>query len=437
MNTNTLRDRLLIAGHTLLLGLFSLFGPARATDVTYDGIYQWSAGNFLSLHQDGTAIIATLYFTKDGNFTFPATAGGGTLPVAQLDVFDLMSGQVAGSTATINGTRFHRACYVGYNLTFNANDTISVTRTGQSNTAVADSAGIFCSAILGAEASTLTVPKIRFNPSPQRVWTYTDDNVNLGIPGVSPGAISLPNGDVRIYVRGTSGLDVYRSSDGLRFSREANLNVSGTDYTVLRRSNGIYYAYFLESAGGTHGIYVRTSGDGLNWSTASSTGLSGPYISVPSASMLADGRVRLVYPDSVGGGPRDPGIKSAISNDWTSFQVEPGIRLSQGPNGNQQGPSNPFFADPEMALKSDGEWLILLAIPPESGHAVIYYATSSDGLTWTPNTAAPLIDNGAGTNAFDPTTVPLGNGSFRVYYGAEVAASPGNRFIRSGVIKPK
>jgi hypothetical protein len=74
-----------------------------------------------------------------------------------------MHGQVTGSTAAMFGTRFHRVCNVGYNLTFNANATITVTRTGLSNTAAADSAGISCSAIVGAEASTLTVPKIRFN----------------------------------------------------------------------------------------------------------------------------------------------------------------------------------------------------------------------------------------------------------------------------------
>jgi hypothetical protein len=130
---------------------------------SYDGIYQWSPGNYLSLHQDGTNMIATIYFTNDGNFSFPAPAGGGVLPVPQLDVFDLMAGQVTGSTAKIAGTRFHRVCNVTYDFTFNANATITVTRTGQSNTAAADSARLSCSAIVGNEPTTLTVPKVRFN----------------------------------------------------------------------------------------------------------------------------------------------------------------------------------------------------------------------------------------------------------------------------------
>lgn len=163
MNTNSILNRLLLAGRALLLGLSFLFGQAQATGVSYDGIYLWSPGNFLSLHQDGTHIIATIYFTNDGSYSFPAPVGGSVLPVPQLDLFDLMDGQVTGSTAQIFGTRFHRACHVGYNFTFNNDATITVARLGESNTAVADSAGISCSSIVGMEAATIIVPKIRFN----------------------------------------------------------------------------------------------------------------------------------------------------------------------------------------------------------------------------------------------------------------------------------
>ena len=108
-------------------------------------------------------MIATIYFNRDGNFSFSATTGAGVLQVPQLDIFDLMDGQVAGSNAKIVGTRFHRACLVSYDFTFNGDSTISVRRTGVSNTAAADAAGISCSAIVGVEASTRIVPRIRFN----------------------------------------------------------------------------------------------------------------------------------------------------------------------------------------------------------------------------------------------------------------------------------
>jgi hypothetical protein len=137
--------------------------PSSFSAGLYDGIYQWSAGNFLSLHQDGTQMIGTIYFTNSGSFSFPAAAGGGALTVSQIGLFDLMSGQVTGPTATLAGTRFQRACNVTYNFTFNTDTTITVTRTGVSNTPAAVTAGISCSAILGVEPTTLIVPKLRFN----------------------------------------------------------------------------------------------------------------------------------------------------------------------------------------------------------------------------------------------------------------------------------
>ena len=151
----------------MLLGLSFFIGSAQAvvTPGPYDGIYLWSPGKFLSLHQDGTQMIATIYFNNDGSYSFPAPAGGGVLPVPQLDLFDLMNGSVTGSVAHIDGTRFHRACNVGYDFTFNSDASISVTRLGVGNTPAADSAHISCSAIVGLEPVTIIVPKIRFNPN--------------------------------------------------------------------------------------------------------------------------------------------------------------------------------------------------------------------------------------------------------------------------------
>ncbi len=40
--------------------------PPSPGAASYDGIYQWSSGNYLSLHQDGTRIIGTIYFNVDG-----------------------------------------------------------------------------------------------------------------------------------------------------------------------------------------------------------------------------------------------------------------------------------------------------------------------------------------------------------------------------------
>jgi len=108
-------------------------------------------------------MIATIYFNKDGTFTFYTPDGKAKLPVTQLDIFDLLSGPVTGQTAKITGTRFHRGCQVAYDFTFNNDASITVNRTGISNSAAANTAGISCSAVVGIEPATLTVPIIRFN----------------------------------------------------------------------------------------------------------------------------------------------------------------------------------------------------------------------------------------------------------------------------------
>jgi hypothetical protein len=138
------------------------YGPIAAVGATNDGIYQWSPSEYLSIHQDGSTIIGTIYFNIDGNFSFAATAGAGVLPVPQIDVFDLLGGTASGSTAKMSGTRFHRACSVVYNFTFNSNSTITVSRVSAANTAAATAAGLSCTAIAALETSPRIVPKIQF-----------------------------------------------------------------------------------------------------------------------------------------------------------------------------------------------------------------------------------------------------------------------------------
>ena len=127
----------------------------------YDGIYQWSSSHYLSIHQHGSRIIATIYFNDDGSFNFNSSDSH-VLPVPQLDVFDLLNGPLTGSKATISGTRFHRTCNETYDFAFSDSGSITVTKTGVSNTAAADLAGISCAAITDPIGTVLIVPKILF-----------------------------------------------------------------------------------------------------------------------------------------------------------------------------------------------------------------------------------------------------------------------------------
>jgi hypothetical protein len=135
--------------------------PAIYSGGLYEGIYQWAPGYYLTVQQHGTTVIATNYFTADGNFSFPSPDGH-VLPVPQLDLFDLYSGPITGANAKISGTEFHRACNVNYDFAFSDNGNITVTKTGVSNTAAANLAGISCSAITVPIGSVRVVPKILF-----------------------------------------------------------------------------------------------------------------------------------------------------------------------------------------------------------------------------------------------------------------------------------
>jgi hypothetical protein len=127
----------------------------------YEGVYQWSPGYFLTIQQHGTVVIATMYFTADGSYSFNSPDGR-VLTVPQLDLFDLYHGTITGAKATMTGTEFHRACNVGYEFAFSDSGNITVTKTAVSNTAAATQAGISCSAITMPLGTVKVVPKILF-----------------------------------------------------------------------------------------------------------------------------------------------------------------------------------------------------------------------------------------------------------------------------------
>ena len=272
MDTNTIRNRLLSVGHALLLGLTFFFGQAQAqSTLSYDGIYQWSAGQYLSLHQDGTHMIGTIYFTNDGSYSFPAPAGGGVLPVPQLDLFDLMGGPVTGSTAQMDGTRFHRECNVAYDFKFNNDATITVTRIGVSNTAAANSAHISCSAIVGMEAATMIVPKIRFNPAVSEfpvnlASTYTC--VATGSGGATGTIIIDTAGHAMLNFRDVTTGVIYTGSGTVASNGAINATASGSLWSIQGTAN--YTGAFVILPGATN-----RQGTGL-WT--SSTGTSGSWV---------------------------------------------------------------------------------------------------------------------------------------------------------------
>jgi hypothetical protein len=72
----------------------------------------------------------------------------------------------------------------------------------------------------GAGTSTTTTTINGSGSDGTSNWTFTDDGVSFNIFGVSPEAILLDDGSVRLYVTAIGGMKVYKATDtdGLTFT---------------------------------------------------------------------------------------------------------------------------------------------------------------------------------------------------------------------------
>jgi len=131
-------------------------------------------------------------------------------------------------------------------------------------------------------------------------WSFVEDRVNLGILGVSPEAILLDDGAVRLYVTHI-GMKVYRSGDGLTFVQEPAILPQGSDPTLIRLDDDTYRMYYVDRRQNPELIWTATSINGLNWQRESSTGIGNFTRSqawgVPDSIELPDGRIRLYWVD--------------------------------------------------------------------------------------------------------------------------------------------
>ena len=122
----------------------------------FDGIYQWDAGYYLSVHQiGGGVLIGTIYWVYTAN---PVQVG--TRTVSEADTFDLSHGQLVGSIATMTGTRFYRACTLAYDFTFNSDSSLTVRRNSVSNSPGVSVADVDCAARYNSVESSWTIPRI-------------------------------------------------------------------------------------------------------------------------------------------------------------------------------------------------------------------------------------------------------------------------------------
>lgn len=286
--------------------------------------------------------------------------------------------------------------------------------------------GFWLKALADCEISTATSETATTSS-----YSFTLDEVNFGIPGVSPEAI-LKDGKTWLYVT-DEGMKLYEAEDGLNFEKVADLTLPGSDPTIIPQSDETYRMYYVQhnrdTQTGLDAAEIRSalSSDGITWSDEGDTGITNETGNdawgVPDTILTPEGDVRLYWvsmPDEKGAYEV---VLSAISEDGMTFTEESGYRTEDG------------YVDPYILLAEKGNWVGLFATTPaeERLPQKIYVGTSPDGLTWQLESEAIIAVSGK--NNLDPTAVPLGNNKYRIYFSASPEEDPFSDWeIKSGVL---
>lgn len=131
-------------------------------------------------------------------------------------------------------------------------------------------------------------------------WSFTPDAVSFGISCVSPEALALGGGAVRLYTTEVGGIKAYKANDGLNFTAESGNFPPGSDPSVIDPGHGQMRMYYTtQNASGLKEIDTARSMDGLNWTVEGSTGITNPTTSqawgVPDSFLDPDGNARLFW----------------------------------------------------------------------------------------------------------------------------------------------
>lgn len=259
---------------------------------------------------------------------------------------------------------------------------------------------------------------LRFSPTsgaaavPQQFTKAWIKESGVRVRGGVPYVVARPEGGYRLYYCRPEGIVSAVSDDGLAFTEEAGVRVSGgCDPTIVPLEDGGYRMYYkVQVDPNTHVIHSAVSRDGLSWVKEGLRyqNLGSPchgWTSVPDAVSLPDGRVRIYFVC----GKMLNAVASIISGDGLSFTLEEGFRLERA-------------VDPNVLRLPDDTYLMFYATAPEGRPVVppsrIYTARSRDGLNWT---VEGEVLRAGGLNdpsmVVDPSAVALPSGRYRVYYG--------------------
>lgn len=265
-------------------------------------------------------------------------------------------------------------------------------------------------------------------------WTFTPENINLNLRGVSPYVEKTASGLDRIWFASPDALPdpvmVVDCNEAGSCVRQTLASRFGSDATFVTLKDGTRKVFFVEMGPGGKKIrFATVAGNTLAHGAVSDLNVAGSSVpqnerawGVPDSVVLPDGRVRVywVLADQATAKPGLPeSVVSATSTDATasSFVRDAGTRLTGG------------YVDTDILRATDGDWLMMVSTGPGAGTQYLYMATSKDGLAW------DVLPNAISSNsesALDPTGYETGTNTWRIYYAS---AAPGKRTDENYILK--
>ena len=213
--------------------------------------------------------------------------------------------------------------------------------------------------------------------------------VAAGLPVADVSGVLLADGKLRAYVFAQNkGIEVWDSSDGISFTRVGNAFGRDNGFgmpRVIKLTDGRYRMYNLSP----EGISCSISSDGINFTLENVScigrtafGISG-NMTAPGLVKLASGGYRAYFSTLPAKGVTSVAQKSysATSTDGLTWTPDAGVRIGPGSSIDQSA------EHPTAINHSDGSVTIFYF---DSGAHGLYYASSKDGLTFSGPTALDL-----------------------------------------------
>ncbi|MEI6478044.1 MAG: hypothetical protein WCO52_03590 [bacterium] len=291
---------------------------------------------------------------------------------------------------------------------------------GRSKTSVAPVASS-TPALTATTNATAATPTATPTPTPAGTTISVKEEGKLILPGGYADPTVVPySGGFRMYVNsfghGPSGYLTYTSPDGVTWTKEKGIIISGVATgraIVLPTGIRFYYPGMqpIKPSDPQADMLSSFSSDGITWKKDAGTILSPRsnlyYVEGPTVFQLPDKTWRMYFNENTvaAGNNRDGSIWGASSADGTTWKRDAALTL-EADGVTETGTTTWKQAlHPFVVTNPKGGYIMFY-----NAHSELYAATSTDGLTW--KKIGKIGVHGADADGYF-----LADGTFRLFYG--------------------